>query len=356
MLMQFRLLLLLHFHWILLPSSATLLRRRNIEHVVEHRAGSWNSSLSRGQIKHSEASKTASTVTTDAKVLPTGSLGHQRPHSKLTSVDTTGYIDGYGKFCALWDSSCTAESEHEAFMNYWDIINWDTGHFCNQVAQDAYYDSIGASLPYQRIQLVACTQDLSDAPQTSKAAVQKMIDFARSPRCTSMLKHENCSPDPKALACTYDGLTGPCGGHCVFDEAVVELFYWPVEDGDTSCLEIIGDAVRDEGFVTHPNGTHDWGCTTLSTAHNGSVLSEYFKTATTMVGNPHFTWKQELIDPWATDIPCVGSSEYPTKSHTTSKDATALQVRAHALLNSTQLAVESNTTANRVAIHNGHTL
>lgn len=352
------LLVLGFFHWIFLSCSAVSLPQNHLEHALDHRAGSWNQSLQVGQVKPSEASRIPTATISNAEPLSTGHSGRRLPNTFTTNATTTGYFPKYDEICALWDSSCMGD-EQSAFSVLNENIMWEEGHFCDLKSLDADFSSRGETLQYQRVRYSTCTPCLADAPETSKSAVSQVMEFARSPKCTSMLSERICRGNLKTDSpwCTFRPTedTVCANRQCYFNRAEIELLYWPVEGSDTSCLSIIGDG-NGNGAITRAHGYADWGCTTLSTAQNGSIFSQYFTTATQYRANKHFTYKQELFNPWDTTVPCLGLSDHSTGSQTSSVDLSALRVRAHAFVNSTQITAKENHTSVRIAVSDGFTL
>lgn len=165
------------------------------------------------------------------------------------------------------------------------------------------------------------------APAASASSYAEMLSYARSPAC----------------AAAFGNSSGSCCGHfgCQFDPTFVEVYYWPVEDADTSCLSIIGDSVKpwDFGatFTTtteagdwhgrprnwNPVGTY-WGCVsdlqTITTAMMTSVNG--------------FTFKASMYNPWGTDNPCVTTSSVAGSPVLNSSVAPAFKMRARSLVKS----------------------
>lgn len=357
MLTASRLFLLGCFHLIFPPCSAFSLRRNHLEHALLQRADSWNRSSRVEQIKQPEVSRTKIETSSNAEPLSTSRTEHRLPGTTTANTTSIGYIPRFDEICALWDSSCIG-SEQSAFDVLLDSLFWEEGHFCDTKSLDALYKSLGETLPYQRVRYSTCTPGLSDAPQASKSAVRQLMEFARSPKCTSMLSEKDCTGKLQTDTdwCTRREAESVCAGSCAFRQAIVELLYWPLEGSDTSCLSIVGDNYeRDSNATVYPDGYVGWGCSTLSTAQNGQINSGYLMTAT-QTYNGRFTYKQELLNPWNTTIPCVSSFSRSPETQTLPTDAPALKVRAHAIVNTTQLSMKQNNTSLRVAVSNGFTL
>ena len=164
-------------------------------------------------------------------------------------------------------------------------------------------------------------------PEASASGYANMLSYARSPAC----------------AAAFGNYSGSCCGlqECFFDPTYVEVYYWPVEDADTSCLSVIGDSVKpwDYGATLtttteagdwhgrpgnwNPVGTY-WGCT--------SGLQVITTAVMTSVNG--FTFKSSRYNPWGQDNPCVATSstsEIPVLNNTVVSE---YKMRARSLLRS----------------------
>ena len=335
------------------------------QHPPSIRTEAWNESFSGQSIR----SSTISGVT-GLRSQPSQTY-HSVHRANLTTLGgntTTEYIPDYEEYCRLWNSSCSGDLQ-AAFDKYEANIAWQEGNAC-------YMSSLSAACTdppcIDWMPQTECNIDGSNVPETSKLAFSEMSAFARSPKCTSMYEEKHCvRHSAPEISCLKDlGPIGPCCGRCFIPPAVVDLYYWPVENSDTSCLSIIGDSARDPNFdattqfftTTALSGTSKfdvdswlyWGCTTLSTAHNGSIIGEYLTTASQKILDT-LTYKFELYDPWQTWFTCVPTVNEATAVRTVEYTVT-LQARAHSLINTTEVPGRGNQTAAQIAISNGVTL
>ena len=143
-----------------------------------------------------------------------------------------------------------------------------------------------------------CVVDGKPAPAAIASSYASLLSYARSPKCTS----------------GYDYVPGACCGHydCQFQPTYVEIYYWPSEDADTSCLSIVGESIKPWEYgatLTTTTDRCDWhGCppnfNRIGTYWGCEISSSIHKTAT-MTSINGFTFKSLMDDPWATDNPCV---------------------------------------------------
>ena len=202
-----------------------------------------------------------------------------------STASTPEYISGYELYCALWNSSCPG-SLALAWSYFSTMVSWKDG---------AMLDSRDSTVKEQNV------------PPASKLAFADMVEFARSDRCVSMYGR---SPAPY-------GSMGPCCGPCNFVPTIVDLYYWPVQDTDTSCLSLIGDTVNapDYGATTStaiidpgvsPKTEILWNCATASSLVNGITSFGYLRTATlTSVGS--ITYKKLDYNPWFPPSICLNT-------------------------------------------------
>ena len=264
---------------------------------------------------------------------------------QVGNVDSIG---SYGEYCALWNSSCSGDFD-TAFRNFENNVAWvDDGKF---------YDCGNSQMV-----------NAAALPENSRGLVTQMISYAQSPQCTSMYRDINCpgfsmSSQSQCLAKSFPA--APCCGACWFAGIVVDLLYWPSEDADTSCLSIIGNSVNpvDKDAITSswidpsdnkPTSLVVWGCTTMSTASNGSIVYGFENTAAqTTIGT--LTFKSDFVNPWDNHVTCVQSSGEITASQHSRISAAPLHVQAHSLVNITRKINNMTQPLTRVAVSDGYT-
>lgn len=312
---------------------------------------------------------------------------HCPPSTNPLDANTTGgYIPGYEDFCALWNTSCRGDPE-SAFTRFEQRIEWGNGVCDKQspFSKNITIDSDVAPLIYW----IGCSISEERAPQSSKIAFEEMRAYARSPQCKSMYQRERCPPlsDSGTLNSTcVENIpnSGPCCGDCVIQPAVVDVFYWPVEGADESCLSIVDDISSNRNLeassytksvllklsTEHICGTSTtvvpyeysnhytrtyWGCTTSSTAMDGSIKYGYLTTAVREdLGN--VSYKHHIYDPWETTAPCINTSVNSITLGPQTASATVLQGRDLSNLNFISSAINESHPSNKVVVSNNFTL
>ena len=255
-----------------------------------------------------------------------------RPFSHAsTQISRSGFIQGYEDFCALWNSSCPGKTT-DAFIKFEQDVHWQSGTLCNQ----QYH----------------CTVNEQNVPPASKDDFADLVKFARSGKCASMFGPVVSGGIGQFL--TQYAEMGPCCGPCHFVPTIIDLYYWPQPDADTSCLSLIGSSVNapDYGATTLTNvyGPGDtvtsilWNCVTASSLINGTTSFGYLETATlNSVGS--ITYKQFFDNPWWPPTLCLTTTDHPALSVPSEAGGKQLSVRAHprALMIPRSVGQEGNT-------------
>ena len=156
------------------------------------------------------------------------------PHAgNRTCSQTSGFTPGYKEFLRAWKSSCSGD-QRDAFRNFERAKTW-AGY--NTWAQN----------------LSICTLGDSDVPEVSRSAAAEMLSFGHSPNCRSLWLDIGLGQEP-------------CCGECAFEPTVVDLYYWPEQDVDDSCLSLVGNTVYPVDFRTSTTTASAagvvtyWGC------------------------------------------------------------------------------------------------
>ena len=236
-----------------------------------------------------------------------------------STASTPEYIPDYELYCALWNSSCPGNSRL-AWSYFDEMVSWRNGAMCHWSE---------------------CTVKEKDVPPASKMAFADLIEFARSDKCASMYgPHISLEDSPFTTPHHYMNM-GPCCGPCHFVPTIVDLYYWPVQDADTSCLSLIGDTVNapdygattstaiiDPGVSTKTEVL--WNCVTASSLVNGITSFGYLSTATlATVGS--ITYKKLDYNPWFPPSICLNTSNQDQLSLSVSSISAGkqLSIRVH---------------------------
>ncbi|KAG7009612.1 hypothetical protein G7Y79_00002g007270 [Physcia stellaris] len=155
-------------------------------------------------------------------------------------------------------------------------------------------------------------------PEASASAYADMLSYARSPAC----------------AAAFGNYSGSCCGlqECFFDPTYVEVYYWPAEDADTSCLSVIGDSVK----------PWDYGATLTTT-------TEVITTAV-MTSVNGFTFKSSVYNPWGQDNPCVTTSSTSETPVFNSSGVSEYKMRARSLVKPVDPAGNITVPVNKVTL------
>ncbi len=147
--------------------------------------------------------------------------------------------------CILWDDTCTGNRDTALKEFFGDTKQNLTQEICFLQGNDTICN-------YR--------------PPGQDAAYAKFRDWMRSPQCVSAAheygeeSHENASSMLEAIG---PESPGSCCGKCSLGVQNVDIFYWPEPNANTSCLDIVGDAVNPLGLgaTTAPGpGMTYWGC------------------------------------------------------------------------------------------------
>ena len=180
--------------------------------------------------------------------------------------------------CILWDTSCSGNK------------TLAIGKFFGQsgyISNTCYRRDVGLNL--------------SDCetynPPGRLLEFQKIKDWMRSPPCASArweddflqsnLDYSNLSISyllKHGISYNYDPLEEyQCCGSCFFQAGIVDLYYWPEPDADTSCLSIITQAIEPLDYDATIGDRTYWGCTGLTTLNEGiggTLITTIFETST----------------------------------------------------------------------------
>lgn len=268
--------------------------------------------------------------------------------STQTASGIEGLIPGYHSFCPLWNSSCTG-NQTVAYAQFQKHRHWVGGSFCTS----------NDSAP--------CSLDGVTVPQSLRSGVSEMLSFARSPRCYYLWDEGFDIP-------TLPQPSSPCCGPCTFEPTAVDLYYWPEEGANDSCLSIVGNDVHPLEFGA-TTGTNTWvnpygtpvsfevatyfGCTVLAgfeaTAQTITVSPSY-QTSAVLTSIGTLTYKSPMVNPWSA-YPCMSDHSdapaTPQSLPTHQKVVTRLHTISKRTLSS---AYNINETAAYVISQNGHTL
>lgn len=170
-----------------------------------------------------------------------------------------------------------------------------------------------------------CIVDGKPAPEATAASYASLMSYLRSPKCTSGYDY------PPSICCGQNA--------CYFQPSYVEVYYWPVEDANTSCLSIVGDSVNPWDYgatLTTNTGRCYWrGC--AANMHQvqtywGCKISSIVYTTATMTSINGFTFKSSIFNPWDTDNPCLATSSTIGAYTSNSSSLPELEVRPRALV------------------------
>ena len=220
--------------------------------------------------------------------------------------------------CVLYDSSCSGNKT---------------------AARDHFFSKL---LP--DLQTNPCFKNGNSSDDCKKIETPKRLeemaeikDWMRSPQCSSA----NVAYD-SANGILKGGPMGTenCCGTCLLTAGIVDIFYWPEPDADTSCLDIVGTDVNPltygattdsaNGFnywssngVLSSSALTYWGCTTKT----GAELSFLTTALVTQIND--VTFKESLVNPWS-PVSCVGSTS-PSPSPNLAPRA-SIHARGHSLM------------------------
>ena len=172
-----------------------------------------------------------------------------------------------------------------------------------------------------------CLVDGKPAPEATASAYADLLSYARSPECAVD------EPWPPNYCCGFHG--------CQFAPTFVDVYYWPAEGANTSCLSIVGDSVNPwehEATITTTTEYGDWYGRPLNWNRVGTywgceISSQVFTTAV-MTSINGFTFKSSMYNPWGQDNPCVLTSSTIEAPASNSRVLSALNMRPRSLIQS----------------------
>ena len=220
--------------------------------------------------------------------------------------------------CILWDTSCSG-NRTLAIAN-----------FFGQSVESGQWAGISSNQCYLRNSRLNLSDCETYNPPSRLSELQKIKDWMRSPQCASARWENDFLPghfnyqssiDYSNLSVSYllkHGISYnfdildfyQCCGGCVFQAGIVDLYYWPEPDADTSCLSIITQAIEPLDYGATIGDRTYWGCTGLTTLTGtvgGTLITTTFETSTvvaeiTSVGS--LLTKIYWYNPWSSG-PCV---------------------------------------------------
>ena len=171
------------------------------------------------------------------------------------------------------------------------------------------------------------------------SAFSEAKEWMRSPQC------DQDNPAIMALKGTNDEyvinqdsfLNATCCGNCQVAADQVDVYYWPNNYTNTSCLNIIGDGVSDlaVGGTTEGPGQIYWGCTAYDSVSGwsspGSPVLVKTATLTTIAS---IIFRTYFSNPWL-DLCHTPSMSLASGSNTMGKSngtSRLLRPRGHSLL------------------------
>ena len=182
----------------------------------------------------------------------------------------SNYEDIESGVCALADSFCsfrydngTIKSANPESLDDMCLL-WDTSCSGNRsLALRKFFGTSTFGDPYVALSGNQCFRqyggvNLSDCetfnPPSRLSEFQKLKDWMRSSQCASA-RYENDILPGRTLY-HYSNLNVSslleneykCCGDCSFEAGIVDLYYWPEPDADTSCLSIITQTIKPSDY------------------------------------------------------------------------------------------------------------
>ena len=226
--------------------------------------------------------------------------------------------EGLKDMCILWDTSCSGNR------------TLAIGKFFGQSEFGDPWIAISGNKCYLRNRGL----NLSDCERYNHPSrlseFRKIKDWMRSPQCASARWENDFLPghfnyqssiDYRNLSVSYllkHGISYnfdildfyQCCGGCFFQAGIVDIYYWPEPDADTSCLSIIAQAVEPLDYGATIGDRTYLGCTGLTTLTGtvgGTLITTTFETSTvvteiTTIGS--LLTKIYWYNPWSSG-PCV---------------------------------------------------
>ena len=229
-------------------------------------------------------------------------VGYPNVGCSGSSIDpmVTASMGNLSDACVLWDSSCSGNR------------SLATENFFNHTRMDLF-----SNYCFQNPTVERCLELQS---QDRQSQFQQIRDWMRSPQC--WLSFQEYDENHGQV---LENSTGRhfCCETCRLSAEDVEIFYWPEENADTSCLSVVGDSLHpvDYGGTADQYGHLYWGCT-ISDPISG-VATVTTANITTL---GYLSIKQTVVNPWGPQ-PCPSTAALSSTSSTiyqTDSTATAL--------------------------------
>lgn len=193
-----------------------------------------------------------------------------------------------------------------------------------------------------------CLVDGKPAPEATASAYADLLSYVRSPKC---------------VLDTYTP-SYCCGLHeCHFQPTFVEVFYWPTEGADTSCLNIIGDSVNPWDYgatITTTTERGDWHGRPINWNRVGTYwgceISSSVVTTAGMTSNNGLTFKSAMYNPWGQNNPCVQTSSTVEAPASNSGILSAYNMRPRSLAQPVNSIGNATITPLTQVTLDGHTL
>ena len=194
-----------------------------------------------------------------------------------------------------------------------------------------------------------CLVDGEPIPEASASAYASLLSYVRSPGCGN--GNRNNAPH----CCGFR--------ECFFHPTFVEIYYWPEEDADTSCLDIIGESVNPWDFGATLTTTTEYGpwhgrppnWNRIGT-YWGCKSNSWIITTAVMTSIHGFTFKSSMYNPWDRNNPCVATSATVEAHNSDISALTALKMRPRSLAQPMNLAANTTSSPLPKVTLDGYTL
>lgn len=283
----------------------------------------------------------------------------------FSSLDWPGnmmnYEDIESGVCAFADSFCsfrydngTIQSADPASLEDMCIL-WDTSCSGNRtLAIGKFFGQSDDSDPWIAISSNKCFHwnggvNLSDCgtynPSNRLSEFQEIRDWMRSSQCASARFENDYLPGHELYQSNFDYSNlsvsylldhsnshsnlntsslldlYQCCGDCFFEAGIVDLYYWPEPDADTSCLSIITQAIEPLDYGAIIDHRTYWGCTGLTSVVeiiDGTSKTTTFEASTvvaeiTSIGS--LLTKIFWYSPWSSG-PCIQDEKISRNANT----------------------------------------
>ena len=236
------------------------------------------------------------------------------------SRTTSGYaFPDFSQYCALWDSSCPGNR------------SWALSNLYSWTHRFPFVVDFGVCFGNP---LCQCMVDGVPAPAASTLSYAELLKLRRSPQCSSLAD----------LCCQ--------NSRCSFRPTVVEIYYWPDADTNTSCLSIIGDSIHPWDYGATKTTLMEYGDELLALLGEGSIRTYWGCTKTSMDTNIFFSYtplfpvtvttavmttiqgfkfKSLRFNPWEADQPCPKTFSGSTPSASNKSLPSGAKIRARSL-------------------------